>query len=53
MLPDASARALMSRMARYRTRAPRGIFVYDSHEKMEADRLRWLVEAMVEKAKAR
>ncbi len=43
----------MTRMAQYRTRAPKGVFIYSSHEDMEADRLRWLVEAMVEKASAR
>jgi hypothetical protein len=35
-------------MAQYRTRAPKGIFLYRSHEEMEADRLRWTVEAIVE-----
>jgi hypothetical protein len=39
-------------MAQYRTRAPKGVFRYSSHEEMEADRLRWLVDAMVEKTKA-
>jgi hypothetical protein len=46
-------RALQTQMARYRTRAPKGVFRYASHEEMEADRLRWLIEAMVEKAGAR
>ncbi len=50
---DASARAHMTQMAQYRTRAPKGVFIYSSHEEMAADRLRWLVEAMVEKASAR
>lgn len=50
---DATARALMTQMARYRTRAPKGVFIYSSHEDMEADRMRWLVQAMVEKASAR
>ena len=44
----ADDRARMTQMAQYRTRAPKGVFIYDSHEAMEADRLRWIVEAMVE-----
>jgi hypothetical protein len=40
----------MGRMARYRTRAPKGIFIYRSHEEANRDRDRWLVEAMVEAA---
>ncbi len=52
-MPDASSRAVMVQVARYRTRAPRGVFVYGSHQEMEADRMRWLVEAMVDRAKAR
>lgn len=51
--PDPRARALMTQMARYRTRAPKGVFVYGSHEEMEADRVRWLVQAMVEKVTRR
>ena len=46
-------RAAMASMARYRTRAPKGVFFYSSHEEMEADRLKWLVDAMVEKARSR
>lgn len=42
-----SDRALMTEMARYRTRAPVGVFRYSSHEEMEADRLRWTVDAVV------
>ncbi len=38
-------------MAQYATRAPKGVFIYDSHEAMDADRLRWTVDAMVAKAK--
>ena len=49
----AADRDAMTRMAQYRTRAPKGIFIYSSHEEMNADRLRWLVEAMTEKAHPR
>lgn len=40
-------RAAMSRNAQYRTRAPKGIFVYYSAEEMERDRMRWRVDAIV------
>lgn len=49
----AADRTRMTEMAQYRTRAPKGVFVYDSHEKMAADRLRWLVDAVVAKARTR
>src|SRR5262245_7675525 len=45
-LSDAD-RAAMSRNAQYRTRAPKGVFIYYSAEEMEADRMRWRVEAVV------
>ena len=44
-------RARMTDMARYFTRAPKGVFIYHSHEAMDADRLRWTVDAMVVNAK--
>ncbi len=37
----------MDRMARYRTHAPKGVFLYRSHEEANADRDRWLTEAIV------
>jgi hypothetical protein len=42
-------RDAMTRQARYRTRAPKGVFIYSSAEEMDADRLRWTVDAIVEK----
>jgi hypothetical protein len=42
-------RKAMTAMAGYRTRAPKGIFIYSSAAEMEADRLRWQVDAMVAK----
>jgi hypothetical protein len=42
-------RAALAAQARYRTRAPKGVFIYYSAEDMEADRLRWTVDAVVEK----
>jgi hypothetical protein len=51
--PDAAARTAMADAAQYRTRAPKGIYIYDSHEQMTADRLRWTVAAVVERAQQR
>lgn len=42
-------RAVLMRQAAYRTRAPKGVFVYYSAADMDADRLRWTVDAIVEK----
>jgi hypothetical protein len=36
-------------MARYRTRAPKGVFHYKSHEEANRDRDRWQTEAIVAK----
>ena len=47
----AEDRAAMTSNARYLTRAPKGVFIYTSHSQMEADRLAWLVDAMVEKSR--
>lgn len=46
-LPSPIARAAMSANARYRTRAPKGIFFYASHEAMTRDREGWTVELIV------
>lgn len=42
-------REAMTRQAQYRTRAPKGVFIYHSAEEMNADRMRWTVDAIVEK----
>jgi hypothetical protein len=49
--PSAEDRDALATMLRYRTRAPKGVFVYRSHEEMDADRLRWTVDAMVERTR--
>ncbi|HEY4646827.1 MAG TPA: hypothetical protein VIH25_11170 [Steroidobacteraceae bacterium] len=49
-LLTASDRARLTQLAQYRTRVPKGVIIYTSHEEMEADRLRWTVDAMVERA---
>jgi len=46
-LPSARARAAMTANANYRTRAPKGIFFYESHDEMTRDRDRWAVDAIV------
>jgi hypothetical protein len=51
-LPSAEARAAMAKMARYRTRAPKGVIVYRSHEEANRDRERWTVDAMVATAES-
>ena len=48
----ADDRARMDAMAQYRTRVPKGVFFYASHEEMEADRVRWIVDAMLAKVNA-
>jgi hypothetical protein len=45
----AADRAALAEQARYRTRAPKGVFIYYSAQEMDADRLRWTVDAVVEK----
>jgi hypothetical protein len=49
--PTADAQQAHAALQQYRTRAPKGVFVYTSHEEMAADRLRWTVEAMVDCAR--
>ena len=44
--PTAEARAAWSAMAAYRTRVPKGVFIYDSHDEMTRDRERWETEAV-------
>lgn len=47
--PSDEARTAMAAMADYRTRAPKGIFIYACHEDMQLDRERWTIEAVVTK----
>ena len=48
-VPTSADREALASMARYRTRAPKGIFIYYSAEEMDRDRLRWMVDAIVER----
>jgi hypothetical protein len=45
--PSAAVRAAMDANARYRTRAPKGIYFYATHEEMIRDRERWTLDAML------
>jgi len=49
--PSAEAQAAHASLLQYRTCVPKGVFIYRSHEEMQADRLRWTVEAMVARAR--
>jgi hypothetical protein len=42
-------REALAQQAQYRTRAPKGVFIYYSAEAMDADRQRWTVDAVVER----
>jgi hypothetical protein len=50
---SAADRNAMAANAQYVTRAPKGIFIYYSADEMDADRQRWTVDAMLEKARER
>ena len=47
--PSVEARAAMTRMAEYSTRAPKGIFRYASHEEANRDRDAWRLAAILHK----
>jgi len=52
-VPGAAARAAMVANARYRTRVPKGIFFYQTHDEMLRDRERWTVDAIVARQRER
>jgi hypothetical protein len=45
--PNAAARAAMTAMAQYRTGAPKGVFVYASHEAANRDWAEWRTLGML------
>ena len=47
-LPDAAVRDAWARLSHYRTRVPKGVFIYPSHEAANRDQERWQLEAMLE-----
>lgn len=52
-VPNAATRSAMDANARYRTRAPKGLYFYESHEHMAHDRERWTIDAIVHKQSER
>lgn len=46
--PSPEARAALDTWANRRTRAPKGVFRYRSHDEMLRDRERWRVQALVD-----
>lgn len=50
--PSAQSRAAMTEMAQYRTRVPKGVFVYASHEAANADWERWRIDGMLANSRA-
>src|SRR6185436_17207821 len=42
--PPKATRDALAKMAEYRTRAPKGVFIYRSHEEANRDRERWIVD---------
>jgi hypothetical protein len=49
-LPDAAARDAWTRLAQYRTRVPKGVFIYATHDAANRDWERWRLDAMREAA---
>jgi len=53
MPPTREARAAWDSLLAFRTRSPKGVFVYQSHAEMTRDRDQWTAEAMAERARQR
>lgn len=51
--PGPAARAAWNAMAAYRTAAPKGIFVYRSHDEMSHDREQWAATAVADRVRQR
>lgn len=51
--PPKASRNAMTAMARYRTRVPKGVFFYASHEEANRDWERWQIETMMANTKVR
>jgi hypothetical protein len=45
--PPPASRAALTKMAAYRTCAPKGVFIYRSHEEANRDSERWIVDSIV------
>jgi hypothetical protein len=53
VVPSAEARAAMTTMAAYSMRAPKGVFIYASHEEANRDWEAWRQEAMRENSRVK
>jgi hypothetical protein len=51
--PNAASRAAMTEMAQYRTRVPKGVFIYASHEAANGDWERWRIDGMLANSRAK
>lgn len=51
--PSPASRAAMTEMAQYRTRVPKGVFIYASHEAANRDWERWRVDGMLANSRAK
>ena len=45
-MPTRESREAMASMAQFRTRAPKGVFIYFSHEAANQDWQKWCVDAI-------
>lgn len=53
-LPSKAERdAMAAFVANHRTRVPKGVFIYCNHEEMDEDRMKWTVDAVVERNRSR
>lgn len=53
VVPSSEARAAMTAMAAYSTRAPKGIFIYASHEAANRDWEEWRQQSMRENSRVK
>ena len=51
--PSPAARAALDSFASRRTRAPKGVFRYTSHDELARDRERWRIDAIVHAQRSR
>jgi hypothetical protein len=51
--PSPQARAAMTEMAQYRTRVPKGVFIYASHEAANRDWEQWRIAGMQANTRAK
>jgi hypothetical protein len=49
--PSARSRAAWDALANYRTRVPKGVVIYATHDEMTRDRDRWAAEAVAQRTR--